>query len=447
MAGAAGVGDDPYQFVDEVVVPVQQFGLLEFGLGLLFEVVDGLLLLLDDALLFLDFGLEVGPRDGLAALLLLGRVEVREVVVEGVVEPVEGVRRELLALAERDRRHVDALAAIWCAARGPAARSFRGLSLVGRGLLVLLTARGSFLPARSFRGLTSFVRAFEVHPRVEFAGADAFEEARALVVERAERLVAGVVDVLRLLHVGPRAELLGVEAAEVELGGERAHEVGVGLAHLRRERLVVEVDGVDPGAREAVLGASGDRPGLQPHRLQAVDDLAVLVEHRDVAVAEQFDDDGGVLVLAAELELQDAVEAVLAHLVEVRPGEAVAQHLREVRRPPGGVGDVLGCGDVGALRLADFEEEFDPPAVEVPHLQADEVVPVEVGLVDFRPLVVVEFGREGDEVDARQLPLLVHTPDSPGAALCLTVRSRRYRCPDRVRRGSRPDRASRPRLP
>jgi len=47
---------------------------------------------------------------------------------------------------------------------------------------------------------------------------------------------------------------------------------------------------------------------------------------------------------------------------------------------------VLGCGDVGALRLADFEEEFDPPAVEVPHLQADEVVPVEVVPCRLSPL-------------------------------------------------------------
>jgi len=53
---------------------------------------------------------------------------------------------------------------------------------------------------------------------------------------------------------------------------------------------------------------------------------------------------------------------------------------------------------------------FDAAAVEVAELQPEQVVVVEVRLVDLRALVPIELGNEGREVDARQLPLLVHTP-------------------------------------
>ena len=243
---------------------------------------------------------------------------------------------------------------------------------------------------------------------VEVAVLDGTEQAVARLEQRLQVGLVGLVDVLRLLHARPRAELLGVQPAEVELCGERPHQVGVRLTHLRREPLVVEVEGVHAGVREAVLAARRDRPGLQADGVEAVHDLALGVEHGDVAVPEQFRDDRRVGVLAPELELQDAVEAVLAYLVEVRAGEPIAQHLREVRRSARRVRHVFRVGDVRAFRLSHLDEELHPSLVEIPHLQAEEVVAVEVGLVDFRPRVLVEFRREGDEVDARHLPLLVH---------------------------------------
>jgi hypothetical protein len=54
----------------------------------------------------------------------------------------------------------------------------------------------------------------------------------------------------------------------------------------------------------------------------------------------------------------------------------------------------LLVGDVRPLHLADFDQQFDAPTVEVAELQPDEIVVVAVRLVDFRALVPTEFGDE-----------------------------------------------------
>jgi len=132
------------------------------------------------------------------------------------------------------------------------------------------------------------------------------------------------------------------------------------------------------------LRAGRDRPGLEPDGLERPDDLSGLVERGDVPLSEQLGDERRVLVLALELEREDPVEFVLLDAREVGAGHPISQHLREVRRPTGGVGDVLGIRDVGAFDVSHLDHEFDPPAVEVAELQPEQVVVVEVRLVDLR---------------------------------------------------------------
>jgi len=57
----AGALDGREDLGDQVVASVQQFGLLAFCLGLVLEVVDGLLLLTDDVFVLVDLRFEVGP--------------------------------------------------------------------------------------------------------------------------------------------------------------------------------------------------------------------------------------------------------------------------------------------------------------------------------------------------------------------------------------------------
>jgi len=121
--------------------------------------------------------------------------------------------------------------------------------------------------------------------------------------------------------------------------------------------------------------------------LEAVDHFVLAVGDGDVALPEQFDDDPGRAVVAFEDELEDAVELVLLDAGEVGAGEAVAEHHRELGRAAGGVGNALGGDRVGSLGFANLDDQFRTAAVEVPHLEPDEVVAVEIGLVQLRTLV------------------------------------------------------------
>ena len=119
----------------------------------------------------------------------------------------------------------------------------------------------------------------------------------------------------------------------------------------------------------------------------------MFVQDGEVAVAEQLSHEGGRSVPALELQFEDAVELELLDADEVGPREAVPEHHREVRRAARGVGHVVGRGDVGLFHVAEFDDELDAPPVEVPHLEPDEVVVrVEIGLVEFGPRVLAEFG-------------------------------------------------------
>jgi hypothetical protein len=373
--GLAGLPHRPEHLVDEVVVRVQQFGLLPLGLGPLLELLDRAALLLDDALLGLDPGLEVRPLAPLRRRLLLG-VEPVEVVVERRVERVVRLRLEILPLDQRERRRVDDRAVL------------------------------------------------RVDAGIELAAAEIPGERLDLPVQRLVDPLAGVGDVERLLDAGPRAELFRVEPPEVQLGGERPNHVGVGLLHPADEAVVAHGQGVHAGGGELVGRAGDDGPGLQPDRLQAVDHPVALREHGDVPLAEQFGDDPGPPVAALEREGEDAVVLVLLDAGEVGPGDPVAEHHREVRRPPRRVGDALGRGGVGPLDVAHLHQQFDPPPVEVPELQPEQVVAVEVGLVDLRSLVPAQFGDEGGQIDAGQFPLALHTRRwsgvRKGVSLCIS---------------------------
>jgi hypothetical protein len=192
------------------------------------------------------------------------------------------------------------------------------------------------------------------------------------------------------------------------LGRERPDEVGIRVGHPRGESLFTDLEGVEPIGGKVVLRAGGHGSGLEANGIEAVDGRARLVEHRDVALAEQLGDDLRTLVLALEGKGEYAVEAVLGNTSKIRPREAISEHLREVGRAFGGVGDVFGRGDVCPLELAGLHEEFDPTAIEVPQFEPDERVGIEIGLVDLRADEAVEFCHQRREIDAGKLAFPIH---------------------------------------
>jgi hypothetical protein len=253
--------------------------------------------LLDDAPLLLDLCLEVRPIcAGVDRRVLFERPDV---LVEGVSEPIEDVLLAALVLLERDRRDVD-----------------RDVVLAGEAW-------------------------------IEVASTEPVGQVADDVVDRSVVGLGGLGDVTALLDAGPGTQLLGPEAAEVELRGQRPDNVGVRL--LERREKAAEVDGerIEPGVWELVGRARRDRSRLQADGVEAVDDLAGPVEDGDVAVAEQLGDDRRAVVVALEPELDDAVELELLDAGEFGARQAVAQHHREVRRALGGRRNPFRVGDPG----------------------------------------------------------------------------------------------------
>ena len=347
--------------VHEVVVRVEALGLLAFGVGLGLEVLDGPLLLFDDALPALDLRVEVRALALPARVgLFLGGRQRPEVRVQCSVERVEGLTLQIGVLLEGDWRDVD------------------------RGVVLSVQARlGVSLP-------------------------QPVEQRTHLLVEPLVVPLVGVLDRFCLLHARTRAQLLRVGPTEVQLRRERADHVGVRLGHRRAERVLVHRQRVDPRLGIAVGRPRRDGSGPQADRRERVDHLPALVEHRQVPLAEQLRHDFRVLVAAAELEGEDPIEAVLGDPSEVSPGDAVAQHLREVRRALRRGRDEFGIRDVDPLLLADSDEQLDPPPVEVPHLEPHEVVLVAVGLVHLRAGVGPQLPDQGDQAHTRDFPLGVH---------------------------------------
>ncbi len=309
--------------------------------------------MLDDALLFLYLGLEVRALC-LAALDFLLPLEIEEVVVQRGVELRERFAVEFFVLRQRNRRHVDA----------PAVRVIAGFPVACT---------------------VTVVERFVVHPRVDIS----LTQARPhLVDEFVQPLEIGLIEVVDgdvVVDAGAGTQFLAVEAAEVQLRRQRPHEVSVGFLDASDKPVVIDSHRVEPRRREFVGRPGCDGSGFEPDRFKTVDDLAVFVQHGDVPVAEQLRDDSRRRVLAVELQFDDAVELELLDADEVSARQPVPEHHREVRRAARCVGDVTLVGSVGALDVADFDEELDAPAVEVPELQSDEVVlGVEVRLVELR---------------------------------------------------------------
>ena len=329
--------------------------------------------MLDDALALLDFVLEGRPVG--AAWLACRGLEVREVVVKRRSEGVErfGVKRSVLL--HRDGRDVDAPARVG---------RISGLRRCG----------------------------LAVDAGIEGAATQSPGESPDSLVERLDGRLLDVGHVERLLNAGTGADLLGPRATEVELGGQCSHDVCVRLGQSRRERLAVGRERVEACVGKLVARTGRDSAGLQAHRLETVDHLAGRVQNRQVAVAEQFSDDGRRGVLALEAKLQDSVELELLDAGEFGPLDAIAKHHREVGRAVGRGRDVLGVGHPDVSGLAQVDEQLDAPPVEIAQLHPHEAVGIEVDLVDACALVGPEFARERREVDARQFPLWLHTSPS-----------------------------------
>ncbi len=130
--------------------------------------------MLDDALVFGDLRLEVGPLVGRIRLFFLREFQPEEVVVERREKRIVGLALEVVVFLERERRDVDDA----------------GVGIVAFVLVVV---------------------PFEIEPRIEATVPNVEREAFDGRVELVVDVLVGVVDVHTFLDAGAGTHLLGVE--------------------------------------------------------------------------------------------------------------------------------------------------------------------------------------------------------------------------------------------
>ena len=149
------------------------------------------------------------------------------------------------------------------------------------------------------------------------------------VVQCAEQRIDLRITEIFCLHLGLGfgrcAQRAGVDRAEVDAPGERAHEGAIGIGQNPGEVIPREGARVHRLGREFVGLTALDGPRFVLHVGERLDDGAIFIQEDDIAVAEHLEDEIESAESALEFEDQNPVKSVLPCAEEARVRQVLAQ--------------------------------------------------------------------------------------------------------------------------